>query len=48
MKTGQKKYFDFAASFELNDLCTIGINGIRVMVFGASLDTKEREEVTGT
>lgn len=48
MKTGQKKYFDFAASFELNDLCAIGINGIRVMVFGASLDTKEREEVTGT
>ena len=47
MKKGQKKYFDFAARYELNELHTTGIDGVRVMVFGTSLDTKEKEEMTG-
>ena len=47
MNQGQKKYFDFAARFELNELYTTGIDGVRVMVFGTSLDTKEKEEMTG-
>ena len=47
MKRGQKKYFDFAARYELNELCATGIDGVRVKVFGTSLDTKGREEMTG-
>lgn len=47
MKEGQKKYFDFAARYELNELYATGIDGVRVKVFGSSLDTKGREEMTG-
>lgn len=47
LKEGQKKYYDFAAKFELNSLCKDGINGIKVKIFAASLDTKGREEMLG-
>ena len=43
----QRKYFDFAAKFELNELSTTGIDGIKVKVFATSLDTKGREELSG-
>lgn len=44
----QRKYFDFAASYELNDLYDNGIDGVKVKVFTATLDTKGREDVSGT
>ena len=43
----QKKYYDFAAEFELNELATKGVDGIKVKVFTTSLDTKGREELLG-
>ena len=36
----QRKYFDFATSFELNELFTKGIDGIKIKVFATSMDTK--------
>ena len=78
MKSGQKKYFDFAARYELDQLYstglfngkkspsaspthppyvlnkkrsptlyTTGVRGVKVKVFGTSMDTKGREELTG-
>ena len=44
----QRKYFDFAAKFELNELFTTGIDGIKIKVFATSMDTnKGREELSG-
>jgi len=43
----QRKYFDFAAKFELNELYTTGIDGIKIKVFATSMDTKGREELSG-
>ena len=42
-----KKYFDFAAKFELNDLFHNGIDGIKVKVFSTSMDTPGRAELLG-
>ena len=42
-----RKYYDFAVEYELNDLFYNGINGVRVKVFTASLDTKGKEEISG-
>ena len=42
-----KKYFDFAAKFELNDLFYNGIDGIKVKVFSTSMDTPGRAELLG-
>ena len=47
LKMGQKKYYDFAAKYELNRLFEEGIDGIKVKVFGCSMDTKGREELLG-
>ena len=47
LKEGQKKYYDFAAQYELNRLSSEGINGIKVKIFGTSMDTKGREELLG-
>ena len=44
---GQKKYYDFAASYELNDIFNKGIDGVKVFCFGFSMDTKGREEILG-
>ena len=41
---GQKKYFDFAAKYELNDLYH---NGVQVKVFASSMDTPGRAEMLG-
>ena len=43
----QRKYFDFAAKFELNELFTKGIDGIKIKLFSTSMDTKGREELSG-
>ena len=40
-----KKYYDFASSFEMNELHRIGINGVRVIMFGITLDTPGRREI---
>ena len=42
-----KKYYDFVADFELNDLAENGIDGVKVKVFSTSMDTKGREELMG-
>ena len=45
--TQQKKYYDFVAEFELNELFHVGVEGIKVKVFSTSMDTKGREELLG-
>ena len=40
-----KKYYDFAARFEMNRLHTTGIDGVKVTVFGTTLDTPGRAEL---
>lgn len=47
LKEGQKKYYDFAADYELNRLNSEGIGGVKIKVFGTSMDTKGREELLG-
>lgn len=47
LKQGQKKYYDFAATYELNRLSSEGIGGVKIKIFGTSLDTKGREELLG-
>ena len=44
---GQKKYFDFAARYELDSLYTKGIDGIKVKIFSMSMDTIGRHELLG-
>ena len=43
----KRKYLDFAATFELNDLFSKGIDGVKIKLFAVSLDTKGREELSG-
>lgn len=45
--SSQKKYYDWSAKFELNDLSRVGINGIKVKIFSTTMDTKGREELLG-
>ena len=45
---GLKKYFDYAAAFELNSLYHTGESGIKVRIFSLSLDTPGRHELLGT
>ena len=40
-----KKYYDFAAKYEVNDLHSTGIYGIRVLMYGTSLDSPGRREL---
>ena len=47
LKDGQKKYFDFAAKYELNDLYHNGLDGVKVKVFSSSMDTPGRAELLG-
>ena len=47
LKEGQKKYYDFAADYELKRLSSEGIGGIKIKIFGTSMDTKGREELLG-
>ena len=43
----QKKYFDFSASYELVELASKGTNGIKVKIFGTSMDTPGRADLLG-
>lgn len=40
-----KKYYDWAATFELNELAVHGIEGVKIKHFGTSLDTPGRSEI---
>jgi hypothetical protein len=42
-----KKYYDFAAAYEMNDLHLTGIYGVRVIMHGTSLDSPGRRELLG-
>ena len=44
---GQKKFYDFAATFELNELYHNGVSGVKVKVFSSSMDTPGRAELLG-
>lgn len=45
--TQQRKYYDFFARHELDDIFNNGINGIKIQLFSLSMDTKGREEILG-
>ena len=40
-----KKYYDWAANYEMNALHTYGVDGVRVLIFGMTLDTPGRREL---
>ena len=40
-----KKYYDWAATYEINDLHLTGVNGVRVIMYGMTLDTPGRREL---
>ena len=40
-----KKYYDWAANFEINDLHVHGVSGVRVIVYGTTLDAPGRAEM---
>ena len=42
-----KKFFDFAMSYEMNDMYDNGVSGVKVKVFGTSMDTPGRAELIG-
>ena len=43
----QRKYYNFAANFELNEIFENGIDGVKVYFFGMSMDTKGKEQILG-
>jgi hypothetical protein len=43
----QKKYYDWSARFELTKLHKDGIDGVKVKIFGSSMDTPGRAELLG-
>lgn len=42
-----KKYYDWAAKYELDELYEVGIDGVKVKVFNTSMDTPGRSELMG-
>ena len=40
-----KKYYDFAALYEMNELYWRGVGGVRVLLYGVTLDTPGRREL---
>jgi hypothetical protein len=40
-----KKYYDFAARYEMNDLYEHGVDGVLVKMYGTSLDAPGRREL---
>ena len=42
-----RKYYDWAADFEMKDLHLRGVDGVRVVVYGTSLDAPGRSELLG-
>ena len=47
MHEGLKKYFDFFAEYELNDMFYHGIAGAKIKIFATSMDTPGRAELLG-
>jgi hypothetical protein len=45
---GQRKYFEWSTKYELDELHHKGIDGVKVKIFTITMDTKGREEVSGT
>ena len=46
LKTAQtRKYYDWSSKFELNRLHTHGVSGVRMVVYGTSLDSPGRAEL---
>ena len=43
----QKKYFDFAVDYELQDMFDNGVDGVKIKVFAMSMDTPGRAELLG-
>ena len=41
----QHKYYDWSTTYEMNDLHTRGVRGVRVIVYGTSLDSPGRAEL---
>ena len=44
---GVKKYYDFMATYELNDLFYNGVGGVKMKIFSTSMDTPGRSELMG-
>ena len=44
----QRKYFNFMARFELNELFHRGVDGVKFKIYSTSLDTPGRAELMGT
>ena len=40
-----RKYYNFAALYEMNSLATTGVSGVRVLMYGTTLDTPGRREL---
>lgn len=40
-----RKYYDWAATYEMNHLHTRGVDGVRVVLYGTTLDTPGRREI---
>ena len=40
-----KKYYDFAAHYEMNRLHDVGVDGVRLLMLGTTLDTPGRREL---
>ena len=43
----QRKYWDFAALYELNELYHRGVSGVKVKVHGSTMDSPGRSELLG-
>lgn len=43
--TAAKKFYDYAAEFEMNSLHRTGVYGVRVIMYGTSLDSPGRREL---
>jgi hypothetical protein len=44
-RTAMKKYFDWSAQYELIDLARNGVDGVKILHFGNTLDTPGRSEL---
>lgn len=42
-----KKYFDFSATYELDDLFINGVEGVKIKIFTTTMDTPGRSELMG-
>lgn len=40
-----RKYYDWSASYEMNDMHRLGVDGVRVLLYGVTLDSPGRREL---